>query len=171
MIEEKKIPECVDIARTKRILDQMMNCICKIKLGTGFFCKIKDDKHNFKMNALITNYHVIDEKYYNENSQIHLMLNDEKVKVISLNKKRKTYFDENYDIAIIEILESDGIKNYLELEDKLFEEDREKYYDEKSVYIIQYPGEKVIVSYGLAKIFIILYITVIQKMAHQVHLY
>ena len=39
----KNSPMPVDISRTKIILDQMMNCICKLNInqlnGTGFFCK------------------------------------------------------------------------------------------------------------------------------------
>ena len=39
----KNSPAPVDIAGTKTILNQMMNCICKIKInatnGTGFFIK------------------------------------------------------------------------------------------------------------------------------------
>ena len=99
----------------------------------------------------MSNYHIIDEKYYNENSEINLLLNDEKeVVVIHLDKKRETYFDENYVISIIQILESDTIRNYyLELDDKLFEENQKIFYEEKSVYIIQYPNENIIVSYGL----------------------
>ena len=47
MEEEKKILGSIDpvnIEGTKKILDQLMNCICKIKMkgefGTGFFFKI-----------------------------------------------------------------------------------------------------------------------------------
>ena len=55
--------EPVNIEGTKRILDQMMNCICRIKikerLGTGFFCKIHFRKEiiNFLIfiNLLIKN--------------------------------------------------------------------------------------------------------------------
>ena len=37
-------PDFVDIASTRKILHQMSNCICQLKvgnlLGTGFFCNI-----------------------------------------------------------------------------------------------------------------------------------
>ena len=73
MEKEKKIrnmPEPVSISGTETILNQMKNCICKIKInqtyGTGFFCKIPYE--NETMNVLMTNYHVLDENYYNENN-------------------------------------------------------------------------------------------------------
>ena len=41
----KNSPVPIDISRTKIILDQMMNCICKIKIkdtfGRGFFVKLE----------------------------------------------------------------------------------------------------------------------------------
>ena len=40
----KNSPDPISISGTKTILDQAMNCICKLKInntyGTGFFCKI-----------------------------------------------------------------------------------------------------------------------------------
>ena len=103
MKKEKKIrnsPEPVNIAGTKAILEQMINCICKIKIreasGTGFFCKIPLGK-NESLNVLMTNYHILDEKYYEDNKEIHLLLNDEKEAfAIDLLTERKTYH-ETYD--------------------------------------------------------------------------
>ena len=39
---------------------------------------------------------------------------------------RITYFNPDYDIAIVELKESDGITDYLELDDNLFKEDLKK---------------------------------------------
>ena len=122
MKKEKKIigsPDPVDILRTTKILEQMINCICKIKtnqiLGTGFFCKIPIENGKI-MDCLMTNNNVIDKKLYEENKEINLLLNDEKViKTIDLKIKRIIYFNEDYDIAIIEIKKEYEIKNFLEL--------------------------------------------------------
>ena len=157
MKKEKKIrnsPEPVNIAGTKAILEQMINCICKIKIreasGTGFFCKIPLGK-NESLNVLMTNYHILDEKYYEDNKEIHLLLNDEKEAFsIDLLTERKTYFNKEYDIAIIELKEEDGIKNFLELDDNLFKEKEKVFYEGKSIYVLQYPyGRNACVSYGL----------------------
>ena len=157
MEQEKKIkdsPDPVNIAGTKAILEQMMNCICKIKIkgatGTGFFCKIPLGV-NETLNVLMTNYHVLDEKYYKDNKEINLLVNDEdKAYGINLLIERKTYFNKDYDIAIIELKDSDGIKNFLELDENLFKDKENIFYEDKSLYVLQYPnGKNACVSYGL----------------------
>ena len=80
MREENNIsaPEPVNIAGTEKILHQMKNCVCKIKIGkinaTGFFCKVPE----INMNFLMTNYHVINEDFTKKNKDIKILLNDEK---------------------------------------------------------------------------------------------
>ena len=155
MIKEKKInniPDPLSIQGTQMILSQMMNCICKIKLkgksGTGFFVHIPYENNIIK--ALITNYHIIDEKYYSQNKELNLLLNDEnEAKIIDLTKKRETYFNEEYDIALIELKIDDKIYNYLELDDKIYKNESKAFYEDKSIYVLQYPGNNVLVSYGL----------------------
>ena len=150
----KNSPAPVDIAGTKTILNQVMYCICKIKInatnGTGFFCKIPYKNRSIKV--LMTNYHVLDNIYFKQNKEITLFLNDNKeVKIINLQIERKTYFNEDYDIAMIELKENDNINNYLELDDNLFKDETKAYYKDISIYILQYPlGEKASVSYGLS---------------------
>ena len=83
-----------------------MNCVCKIKInnssGTGFFCEIHFD--NASMKVLMTNYHVLDDNLYNQLNGIFLYLNDEKeVKKIQLGEGRITFFNQDYDITIIEL--------------------------------------------------------------------
>ena len=154
MMKEKKLlnSDPVSISATKKILDQMMKSICKIKMkgksGTGFFCKISFEGYN--INVLMTNHHILDQKYYDENKELRLLLNDEKdAKIIDLTKKRKSYFNEEYDIALIELKSYDNINNYLELDDNLFKNELEAYYEDKSIYVLQYPSNNISVSYGL----------------------
>ena len=167
MKEEIKIKGSVDpvnITGTKAILIQMMNCICKIKIqgndqeyiisknayGTGFFCKIPLNE-NKNINCLMTNYHILNEKYFKENKEINILLNDDnEIKIIDLNIKRIIYYNKEYDTTIIELKEEDNIKDYLELDDKLFKDNENLIYKGKSIYIIQYiNGEEACVSYGL----------------------
>ena len=115
----KNSPTPADISHTKIILDQMMNCICKLNInqlnGTGFFCKIPF--YYGEMKVLMTNYHVLNDTFYKNNRTIHLLLNDGKdAKTLNLGINRETYFNKKYDIAIIEIKENDNINNCLELE-------------------------------------------------------
>ena len=105
----------------------MENCICKIynnegegKKGTGFFCKIL--YNNYNIPVMITNNHVINEKYITEKNDIDITLNDDKIsKTIILNDNRKIYTNKEYDITIIEInCEKDEINNFMNLDEKIF---------------------------------------------------
>ena len=156
MREEKKLNNSIDyvsIEGTKIVLNHMMNCICKIKMkgevGTGFFCKIPFKNETIKV--LMTNYHVLGDKELNKSKNLNLLLNDDKeILIIDLNNKRYKYFNEYYDITIIELKEEDKIKYYLELDDNLFQDNSEIIYIDRSVYIPQYPkGKNAYVSYGL----------------------
>ena len=152
-IKIKKSPDPISISGTKNILTQMINCICKIKLkgktGTGFFVKIPY-ANNIIINVLMTNYHIIDEIIYKENKRLNLLLNDEKeAKIIDLTKKREIYFNKEYDITIIELKEDDNIKNYIELDDNIFKDELKTYYEDKSIYVLQYPNNNALVTYGL----------------------
>ena len=160
--KEKKIndsPEPVTISGTRTILNQLINCICKIKVdqstGTGFFCKINYGINQTKK-FFMTNFHVLNKNYYDKSTKIDLLINDEKViKQIDLTKKRQIYFnDEKYDIILIEILDIDGIGNFLELDDDLFRDKEDALYKQKSIYVLQYPnGKNAAVSYGVLKSF------------------
>ena len=155
--KEKKLNNSVvpvSISGTKIILDQLMNCICKIKIndnfGTGSFCTIPFENNETK-NFLVTNYHVFDNNYYKTNTKINLLLNDEKeVKIIDLTIPRIIYFNQENDITLIELNKNDDIKFFLELDDNLFRDNSEIIYESKSIYTLQYPqGRNAVVSYGL----------------------
>ena len=65
------------------------SCICKIngkegKIGTGFFCKMI--YQNELVPVLITNYHVIDDKFVQSNNSLKVYINEES-KFINLKKK------------------------------------------------------------------------------------
>ena len=141
----------VNIPGIEKLLDQMKNCTCKIKVGntnaTGFFCKIPV----INMIFLMTNFHIITEEYLNVNKEITVSLNDDKeVVVLDLTKEREKYFNKEYDITAIEIKKDDKIKEYLELDDNIFKVDTERYYKEKSIYILHYlNGKNINVSYGI----------------------
>ena len=141
MKEESMIKGAVDpinMTSTEKILHQMKNCVCKIKIGkvnaTGFFCKIPIINIIF----LMTNFHVITEEYTKENKEITILLNDDKEALrIDLTKERKKYFSKEYDIAAIELKENDGIKEYLELDDNILKNNEDIYYEKKiNLYIV-----------------------------------
>ena len=163
-IKIKGSADPVNIKGTKTILNQMMNCICKIKTknknqkeiiakdayGTGFFCKIPLTENKI-INCLMTNYHILDENYFEENKEIKILLNDgNDARIIDLKIKRLICHNEEYDTTLVELKEEDNIKEYLELDDNIFKDNEKIFYEEKSIYIIQYPNWKeACVSYGI----------------------
>ena len=152
-------PNPINYKCTKKILEQMEKNICKIKIednqGTGFFCKIPFPDLNNMLTVFITNNHIIDKKYLDkQNSKIQLDIK-EKTDKININlKNRMKYTNEEYDITIIEIKEKDNIENYLELDDIILDDilntnNQNKEYEDKTIYIIQYPKGELSVSYGI----------------------
>ena len=82
------------------------------------------------------------------------MINN-KMKKIKIDNSRKKYTnsDKNIDITIIEIKpRTDGINNYLEIDENDINKDKENKeleYQKKSIYIMHYPNEELSASYGL----------------------
>ena len=166
MEEEKLIntsAEPVTFEGTKRILDQMNKCVCKIYNkgeGTGFFTKIPFNSG--LLTVLITSNHVLGQSEIKNNSIIELSLNyDKKKKIIKLDDDRKKYTNKELDITIIEIKENqDNLNNeFIELEDNsidYFKDNsykNENYlnyiYSNKSIYMLHYPKRNnIVVSYA-----------------------
>ena len=148
-------PNVISYESTKKILEQMEKNICKINMGqlqgTGFFCKIP----LLNKYMLITNNHIINEDIlYKKDGKIKIDIKEEnEIKEIGLNNRMK-YTNEEYDITIIEIKEKDNIKNYLELDDIIMNDilnnnNKKKEYINETIYKIQYPENKLSVSYGI----------------------
>ena len=134
----------------QEIIEQMKNCLCKIKIGniqgTGFFCKIPLPKTDEKLYVMITSNNILKEDILNSNNN-NIDLNiGEGNKIIKINLgNRVKYTSEKYNITIIEINKNDNIKNFLELY-------KEKYGTVKDlkdeyVHIIQYPEGNLSVTY------------------------
>ena len=161
-IEEKallKYPIEISYECIKKILVQMEKYICKINIkgnqATGFFCKIPIPNKNKMLHVFMTNNHIIDEEFLNtKNGKIKLDIkNEEDYKKLDLND-RKTYTNKDYDVTIIELKEADDIKNYLELDDIIIndilnKENKIKEYKNETLYIMQYPINKLSSSFGV----------------------
>ena len=80
------------------------SCICKISaksIGTGFFCKMTYE--NELVPVLITNYHVIDDKFIESKDSLKVYIN-EKSKFININKNRIIYLSSSNKYDVIYIL-------------------------------------------------------------------
>jgi hypothetical protein len=159
----KGFPNILSYECSKKLIEQMEKNICKIRIGeeqaTGFFCKIPFPDRNNLLPVLITAGFFINEKIlYNENQKIELIIKEEKSKIYLDLKDRIKYINQEYNTTIIEIKETDKIKNYLELNEYLIK-DIENYQESKgildnefienTIYTLQYPEGELSVSYGL----------------------
>ena len=172
----KTSPDILEVDKTEKLVYQMKNSICKLypgnKIeGTGFFCKIpfpryNGDKANNLIKVLITNNHVINEDILKK-GKIRIRFKKKQI-ILFFKNKIHYYTDPKFDVTIIPIGENDEIKDFLELDDdmryNIIDNIREfrtsdinindKYQEEqRTIYIIQYPGDKEIpgVSLGIVK--------------------
>ena len=140
-----EFPKSIAIERNEIISEQIKNNICKICLkdgnkGKGFFCKIPFPNKLNLLPVFITNNHIIDEKYLNDEKELKIKINDDEIiKIINI-ENRYRYTNQNYDITIIEINENiDKINNYLEIDYNIFNENEFNYIS-KSINILHYPN-------------------------------
>ena len=147
--------DSITLEQTEKIVKQMKNCICKIingkKIGTGFFCKIS--KNNKFIPLLITSYHILDDNFIKTQKQLKLSLFDnQECKIINIDKDSKLYSskEKEYDMMVLRLKQDDGISDYLEFDNNIFNENSEILYGNESIYILHYPrGEKSAVSFGM----------------------
>ena len=154
IIEEGIIKEGVDfitIKQTEEILNQMKKSICKIngtKTGTGFFCYINYEEKDIP--CLLTNYHILDEKFIKKNKKIEISMNDNDINEDLFVEEKDIIYSspkDKYDTIIIKLKKEEKYINFLKLDDKLFNKNSEKGYE--SIYILHYPNaSKASVSYG-----------------------
>ena len=132
----------------KKIMEYLDNSIYKIKgnddnTGIGFFCNIKS--HNKNIPVLITNYKIINEKYYTNNNSIKILINNE---IISIEFGSINYINKNLDISIIEIKKNKLI-NILDIDENIYKEESEICLNKESIYIIHNINNDISVSYGI----------------------
>ena len=137
--------------KQKIIKNQREKSICKIIInkeskgvgfGTGSICSIRNGLKN-KI-CLITAYHVLGSDDLKIGNEIKLTFNDnDKTEIIKIDFPRTIYSDENDDITIIEIKDSDNLKNYeaLEIDENIYNNNINFYneYKNKIAYILHYP--------------------------------
>ena len=133
-------PKSVNKKITEKILYQMNNIFYKINNNDeniGFFCKIKYKTKVIPV--LITN------KYMKEMEDSILINNNTgKIELIDI-----LYRNKDYSLTVIKIKENKSIK-YIEIDDKVYENESEMKYNKESIYILQYMKD-ISVAYGIIK--------------------
>ena len=142
-------PESLSLNQIEKIMQQLKNSICKIKkencTGTGFICILKTKDNSYRVPALITCHHIINNEDIKEEKNIELIFIGKKI-IIKVDKSRNIYTsnEDNYDITIIG-LENNEFKysDLLEIDENIFEDGNlNELFENKSVYILHYPKGK-----------------------------
>ena len=141
------------------VLSQIENNICKIKirnknLENGFFCVIPFLSQSSLIPVLIT--HNISEIEHIKAIEINFKdLNNNKIeKKLNLNESRLVFTKEDINITIIEIIPNiDGIntKNFLEIDENIFQNINNDIYKEKTIYLLEYINEETL-SYSMGEL-------------------
>ena len=159
-IEEKLIPNAppsLPVNALIMISNQSKNNIFKIESqntkGTGFFCLIPFPDKLHLLPTLMTNNHVL-KKNDIANGKTIKFSSDEYNYQIEIDKHRKCYTNDIYDITIIEMKTNDGINinNFLEIDEDIFKNNSNQIFSKSSVYIMHYPnGVQNEISFGKIK--------------------
>ena len=141
-------PDAISFEGLALINEQKENNVCKIikdngMKGTGFLCIIPFPDKLHPLPVLMTCNHVINEEDLKPGKQIKLIFNDNIEKIITIDNSRLFYTNKNDDVdtTIIEIKNEDNfdINNMLEIDNNIYKDDLNKYYENKTIYIIHYP--------------------------------
>ena len=142
----------------KIILSQLEKCVCKIEKldgikATGFLCKIPYPNQYNLLPVLITNNHILNKDDIKINKTIKIIFeNDKIVKYIKIIESRKTYTNKDIDITVIEIKpDLDGLKYFLDVDENIYENNYIQIYQNKLIYLLQYPKGKPSHSQGIIK--------------------
>ena len=153
MIEnEQKLanyPKGLTAKQDKKIANQQNKSLCRIttknKKANGFLCNISNDK-NIKKPVLITNNHVLSKFEIQQGKKIKICFTKENGKKhrieITIDEARTTYtLGASIDVTIVELkpFEDDLYdEEFLEIDEKLMNDDVVDEYSSKDVYIINY---------------------------------
>ena len=134
----------------KTIFEHMNNSIylfneSKDKSSICFFTHIKF--RNETIPVMISNSRIFNENFLANNNKITIRINNLQKSIEFGDTK---YINKNYDLSIIEINEEKSDKiYYLELDEKIYEEEPELYYDKETIFIINKNKENDnLVSFG-----------------------
>ena len=113
----------------------------------GFFCSINYKDKNVPIKVLIINKYLKTEEI---NNNINIPINN---KNQNIDLGDIIYKNKDYNITIFEIKENYNINiNYIEIDDLLYNNEPEMYFNKEPIYIIQWNNkEEMVLSYGIIK--------------------
>ena len=153
----------LSIDSCKIIINQLKNYICKIRIGNkesiGTFCKIPFDRNNVQ-SVLITDNNLLNKEILNKKDEkIVIDIKGEKINQEINLSNRRIYTSEEFEITIIEVKEEDKIKNYIELDNNIIDDDimndektKSEFYAYHPIYMIKSEFGILTVTYGVINI-------------------
>ena len=145
IIKNTLLPGMANLIKMKDIIE-VSKSICKIKysniVGTGFFIKLYKKDEPFY--CLMSCEHVITEKMIDSGESIKVLYNNEN-DCLTINLYESERFIRNYrylniDTTVIQILDKDNIKKDLFLLPNYDYKNGYEKFENKEIYILQYPG-------------------------------
>ena len=134
------------------IKKQIDNSFCEIEYNKlehiiGFFCYIPIQNEINLLPALIVNNY-----FKKENNKIKIYKNNNCLS-LSIDKKRKIFSIEKYNITIFEIKQDDNLdmNSFLDIDEDIYDEDLKENFAEKIIYLLYYSKSKDI-KYSLGAI-------------------
>ena len=150
-IQEKDIEGAITSIQgdiLEKINEQMKRCSCKIECnekgnGSGFFSLVPFPNKIYLLPVLMTNNHVLKEEDIIKGKKININMKDKKFSIL-IDDSRRVFTDKSYDITIIEMNKNDGLdfNTFLEIDDSIYKENFEKYFKDRSIYLIHHPKSK-----------------------------
>ena len=142
-------PDAISFEGLAVINEQKENNVCKIVkendvTGTGFLCLIPFPDKLHPLPVLFTCNHVLNGDDIKPGKEIKMIFNDKIEKILKIDDSRMTYTSEEneFDTTIIEIRNEDNfdINNMLEIDNNIYKDNLDKFYQNRTVYIIHYPN-------------------------------
>ena len=115
--------------------------------GSGFFCKIEDNEITIK-NGLFSNNHILNEKIIEKNKIIKIKYLN-KIKEIKIIENRLYFTNNELGYTCIEILDSDEIKYFFEIDRTYFKGN--KTLENEEIFILLYSNKEEL-TYSIGKI-------------------
>ena len=163
-IKEKELtnqPKAIPLTVIKNLEGISRTHICKITCqdgthGTGFLCNISNWNNTLKV--LMTNNHVLNKEDIQPGKKIVFSFdNDRLPNRLLIDKNRKTYTSELYDVTIIEIKQEDNLKgvdekSFFDLDNQIFDEKANEIFRNSQIYLLHYPkGIEMEISPGIIR--------------------
>ena len=131
-------------------LNRIKPYLCTIEYNyierLGFFCKLQFPDKSYYLPVIITNYFIIGKDDIINNEEIKIYFNNN-VYISKIDKDKKIYTNEEYDITIIEIKQKLNKFPYFDIDDNIDNNIDNNIFNKKNIVIIYYSHNSKIMNW------------------------